>query len=223
MVRLDASKTGFRERKQIGDERRLGPRAQQHRSEAESAGHVLPGRDHRVRRARGHHYRDGEYVLRDHNSRNGTFVNWERILQKTLEPGDVIEFGRGGPSAQFVLDTEAAMTPTLDLADRGMPDALRKLTTSHTKGPDSTTTGALRRFPSTRDFVSLVQRNKRRALVNTIGLVALLAVAFWQVRQRSGLQDSLAEFALTLDAERGTRSVLERNLTDIQVRYDSLL
>ncbi len=172
-------------------------------------------------------YRDGKYVLRDHNSRNGTFVNWERILQKTLEPGDIIEFGRGGPSAQFVLDTEAAMTPTLDLADRGMPDALRKLTTSHTKGPDSTTTGALRRFPSTRDFVSLVQRNKRRALVNTIGLVALLAVvsavAFWQVRQRSGLQDSLAEFALTLDAERGTRSVLERNLTDIQVRYDSLL
>lgn len=172
-------------------------------------------------------YSDGRYVLRDHNSRNGTFVNWERILQKTLESGDIIEFGRGGPSAQFVLDTEAAMTPTLDLAEKGAPDALRKLTPSQTKGPDSTTTGVRRRFPSTRDFVSLVQRNKRRAFINTIGLVTLLgvvsAVAFWQVRQRRTLQDSLAEFALTLDAERGTSSVLERNLTDIQVRYDSLL
>ena len=172
-------------------------------------------------------YSDGKYVLRDHNSRNGTFVNWERILQKTLEPGDIIEFGRGGPSAQFVLDTEAVMTPTLDLAERGTPDALDKLTTSQTKGPDSTTTGVRRRFPSTRDFVSLVQGNKRRVLINTIGLVALLAVvsavAFWQVHQRRGLQDSLAEFALTLDAERGTRSVLERNLSNIQVRYDSLL
>ncbi len=170
-------------------------------------------------------YHDGKWVLRDHHSRNGTFVNWERILQKTLEPGDIIEFGRGGPSAQFVLDTEAVMTPTLDQADKGMPDALRKLATP--KGPDFTTTGAFRRFPSTRDFVSLVQRNKRRAIINTIGLVALLAVVsavvFWQMRQRGALQDSLAEFALTLDAERGTRSVLERNLTDIQVRYDSLL
>jgi S1-C subfamily serine protease len=172
-------------------------------------------------------YRDGRYVLRDHNSRNGTFVNRERILQKTLEPGDIIEFGGGGPSAQFVVDTEAVMTPTLDLADQKTPDALRKLSTAQAKGPDSTGTGSLRRFPSTRDFVSLVQRNKRRALINTIGLMALLAVvsgvAFWQMRQRRALQDSLAEFAMTLDAERGTRSVLERNLSDIQVGYDSLL
>jgi pSer/pThr/pTyr-binding forkhead associated (FHA) protein len=139
-------------------------------------------------------YRDGKYVLRDHNSRNGTFVNRERILQKTLEPGDIIEFGRGGPSAQFVVDTEAIMTPTLDLTDKKTPDALRKLATSQTKVPDSTTTGAFRRFPSTRDFVSLVQGNKRRALINTIGLVALLAVvsavAVWQMRQRRTLQDS---------------------------------
>ncbi|MFB3111049.1 MAG: trypsin-like peptidase domain-containing protein, partial [Gemmatimonadales bacterium] len=172
-------------------------------------------------------YSDGRYVLRDHNSRNGTFVNWERILQKTLETGDIIEFGRGGPSAQFVTDTEEAMIPTLDLAEKGTPDSLRKLPTPQTNVPDSTTTGVRRRFPSTRDFVSLVQRNKRRAFINTIGLVALLAVisgvAFWQIRQRGALQDSLADFALTLDAERGTRSVLERNLTDIQVRYDSLL
>jgi S1-C subfamily serine protease len=172
-------------------------------------------------------YRDGRYVLRDHNSRNGTFVNRERILQKTLEPGDIVEFGRGGPSAQFVMDTEAGMTPTLDLADKKTPDALRKLATSQTKQPVPTSTGSSRRFPSTRDFVSLVQRNKRRALINTIGLVALLAVvsgvAFWQMRQRGSLQDSLADFAMTLDAERGTRSVLERNLIDVQVRYDSLL
>ena len=172
-------------------------------------------------------YRDGRYVLRDHNSRNGTFVNRERILQKALEPGDIVEFGRGGPSAQFVMDTEAGMTPTLDLSDKKTPDALRKLATSPGKKPTAANTGSSRRFPSTRDFVSVVQGNKRRALINTIGLVALLAVvsgvAFWQMRQRGSLQDSLADFAMSLDAERGTRSVLERNLIDVQVRYDSLL
>ena len=140
-------------------------------------------------------YSDGRYVLRDHNSRNGTFVNWERILQKTLESGDIIEFGRGGPSAQFVTDTEEAMIPTLDLAEKGTPDALRKLPTPQTNVPDSTTTGVRRRFPSTRDFVSLVQRNKRRAFINTIGLVALLAVisgvAFWQIRQRGTISAGL--------------------------------
>jgi len=170
-------------------------------------------------------FRDGRYVLRDLSSRNGTFVNRKRVLEKVLEPGDIIEFGMGGPSAQFALDTEGAIAATLDLSDTKTPEALRRMSAERTKA--STTGELLRRFPSTRDFVSLVQGNKRRALINTIGLVALLAVvsgvAIWQMRQRNALQDALGEFALSLDDERGTRVALQRNLTDIQARYDSLL
>ncbi len=170
-------------------------------------------------------FRDGRYVLRDLSSRNGTFVNRKRVLEKVLEPGDIIEFGMGGPSAQFALDTEGAIAATLDLSDTKTPEALRRMSAERTKA--STTGEMLRRFPSTRDFVSLVHGNKRRALINTIGLVALLAVvsgvAIWQMRQRNALQDALGEFAMSLDDERGTRVALERNLTDIQARYDSLL
>lgn len=171
--------------------------------------------------------RGDRYYVRDLGSRNGTFVNQERVTERMLEPGDVIEFGVGGPSAQFVIDTEVTMTPTLDLGDDKAPAALRRLSKSRAKPAGLVTGELLRRFPSTRDFVALVQKNRRRATVNTIGLVALVAVAgavvVWQSRNQSGLQDRLALFASELDAERGTRKALQRNLSDIQTRYDSLL
>jgi len=171
-------------------------------------------------------FRDGRYVLRDLSSRNGTFVNRKRVLEKVLEPGDIIEFGMGGPSAQFVMGTEAAIAPTLDLSDTKTPETLRRISKRRSKASD-TASDLRRRFPSTRDFVSLVQRNKRRALVNTVGLVALLAlvsgVAIWQIRQRNALKDALGELAMTANTERGTRVALERDLSDIQARYDSLL
>ncbi len=171
-------------------------------------------------------FRDGRYVLRDLSSRNGTFVNRKRVLEKLLEPGDIIEFGMGGPSAQFVMDTEASIAPTLDLSDTKTPETLGSIPRRRSKAFD-TASDLRRRFPSTRDFVSMVQRNKRRALVNTVGLVALLAVvsgvAIWQIRQRNALKDALGELAMTANTERGTRVALERDLSDIQVRYDSLL
>ena len=170
-------------------------------------------------------FRDGRYVLRDLSSRNGTFVNRKRVLEKVLEPGDIIEFGMGGPSAQFVMDTEASVAPTLDLSDTKAPEALHRISKGRSKASD-TASDLLRRFSGTRDLVSLVQGNKRRALINTIGLVALLAVvsgvAIWQMRQRNSLKDALSGFALRLATERGTRAELERDLSEIQGRYDSL-
>lgn len=37
----------------------------------------------------------GAAIIRDRNSANGTYVNQERINEKTLKPGDVISIGRG--------------------------------------------------------------------------------------------------------------------------------
>ncbi len=40
---------------------------------------------------------DGRYLLVDAGSRNGTWLNGQRIKHASLDDGDEIEFGRGGP------------------------------------------------------------------------------------------------------------------------------
>ena len=169
------------------------------------------------------------YVLHDRRSRNGTFVNQQRVSERVLQPGDMIEFGLGGPSAQFVVDTEVVMTPTLDVGADNTPAALRQLATSRQE-KDQGHSQHLRDRPSTtREFMALgLQRSRRRLRRTTIRLVAFIIVAagglvIWQVRNQGELQDRLALFASELDTERGTRLTLQRNLSDIQLRYDSLL
>lgn len=46
-----------------------------------------------------------EFAISDLGSRNGTFVNQQRIFNPvTLAPGDVVQLGAGGPQFQFDLD-----------------------------------------------------------------------------------------------------------------------
>src|SRR5687768_6999529 len=56
-------------------------------------------------RASAHHAEitfDGTgYLLRDIGSTNGTYVNGQRVHSTRLRPGDVIEFGTGGPQVRF--------------------------------------------------------------------------------------------------------------------------
>jgi S1-C subfamily serine protease len=50
-----------------------------------------------------------QYVITDLNSRNGTFVNKQRIIGTArISPGDVIQFGAGGPELQFDLEPRPA-------------------------------------------------------------------------------------------------------------------
>ena len=57
-------------------------------------------------------YRDGQYVIRDEASTNGTFVNDRRITEQVLHDGDVIEYGLGGPSARFEAEAPVQGAPT---------------------------------------------------------------------------------------------------------------
>jgi serine protease Do len=83
-------------------------------------------------RASAHHAEiafDGTgYVLRDAGSTNGTYVNGRRVYTTRLKPGDIIEFGTGGPQVQFELEGEVeapllvapvAPTQALDSVSRG--------------------------------------------------------------------------------------------------------
>lgn len=44
---------------------------------------------------------DGRYLLIDTGSRNGTWLNGQRIKHAALSKGDEIEFGRGGPKLEI--------------------------------------------------------------------------------------------------------------------------
>jgi pSer/pThr/pTyr-binding forkhead associated (FHA) protein len=53
----------------------------------------------------------GRYLLVDTGSRNGTWLNGQRIKHAALGPGDEIEFGRGGPKVEIDLVRDARSTP----------------------------------------------------------------------------------------------------------------
>jgi serine protease Do len=68
-----------------------------------------PDKDDLVGRQHAKIMREGpdskQFVITDLGSRNGTYVNKERILGTVnIGPGDVIQFGPGGPEFQFDLD-----------------------------------------------------------------------------------------------------------------------
>ena len=50
-----------------------------------------------------------QFILSDLNSRNGTFVNQQRISSTTkLQPGDMVQFGAGGPTFMFDVEPRPA-------------------------------------------------------------------------------------------------------------------
>lgn len=173
--------------------------------------------------------REGDaWVLRDLDSRNGTLVNGERVTERTLQPGDVIEFGPGGPSAQFTVGpAEAEGPPTVDVASRFPPGNLYR--EARARASAHRETGRHRAFSTTREFMALAyRRSSHRARRATIALALLTVIGFgailaWQHRNRQTLESALSELAVALEAERGTRQLLQRDLLSIQTDYDSLL
>lgn len=65
---------------------------------------------------------DGRYLLIDTGSRNGTWLNGQRIKHAALGDGDEIEFGRGGPKVLIasVQTARSSREPTARMAT-GVP------------------------------------------------------------------------------------------------------
>ncbi len=169
-------------------------------------------------------YREGRYILRDDGSRNGTFVNAQKISEQELQDGDVVQFGSGGPGARFLLQPAVDSPPTLDPSDMAAAaEMLRR--TQPEQVADSLATAT--RAQTTREMVVMaVRRSKRtrRWLIAVAGimLAAIAAVVVQQQRARANLERTLAELSVSLLAERASRSALEQNLAQIQTQADSL-
>ena len=172
--------------------------------------------------------RKGEdYILADIGSRNGTYINEEPLTgERTLETGDVIQFGARGPTAQFVVGT-AVVSPTLDASDR--PTTVQIFREAQRRASERETNPVAKGFSTTREFAVLaLQRSSKRAKATSIGLgvvmlLGVVGVGFWQERSKAELQDTLDQIAVQLQSEQGSRALLEQNLANIQTGYDSLL
>jgi len=87
-----------------------------------------PDRDDLVGRQHAKVVRDqsnpNDFLISDLGSRNGTFVNKQRIVGTAkIVPGDVVQFGAGGPEFQFDLEPRPASTmrPTRIGSDTSAP------------------------------------------------------------------------------------------------------
>jgi pSer/pThr/pTyr-binding forkhead associated (FHA) protein len=68
---------------------------------------------------------DGHYVIRDRESKYGTFVNGERVIEQALAHCDQIECGHGGAALMFLAEERDAR----DDSRAGAPGELRQLAT----------------------------------------------------------------------------------------------
>ncbi|MFI9470034.1 FHA domain-containing protein [Streptomyces sp. NPDC052492] len=62
---------------------------------------------------------NGAYVLHDRGSRNGTFVNEQRVDRRELTPGDTIRIG----DETFLFETQEAVETVMDLSQMDLPHA----------------------------------------------------------------------------------------------------
>ena len=130
---------------------------------------------------------DGRYLLIDTGSRNGTWLNGQRIKHAALALGDEIEFGRGGPRIEIesVHNRPSSREPTRRMTGRPKPrdprfDPLAMPVTSATRLDDLQARGgsfvgtAGGRQPSSR-------RSSNRLLWIAAGLVLASAVGLVSV------------------------------------------
>ncbi|HVF92303.1 MAG TPA: trypsin-like peptidase domain-containing protein [Blastocatellia bacterium] len=80
------------------------------------------------------------FTISDLNSRNGTFVNRQRLVGASqLSPGDTVQFGAGGPELQFDLDPRPQPMKATRVGDSGT--AGLGSTPAAPSGPPPTRTG----------------------------------------------------------------------------------
>ena len=167
----------------------------------------LVGRQHaRIVRDPGDPYR---FTIHDLNSRNGTFVNKQRITgSAAIAPGDIIQMGAGGPEFEFTIDP---LPPQFVKATRlaaGLAAAAPATRVAAAAGAPAagapvakTTVGKA----TVERMVADVKTQSRKSMVVGIAAVAVLAVAIGAYllyrgsNREQALQTQIADTQTALD------------------------
>ena len=130
---------------------------------------------------------DGRYLLIDTGSRNGTWLNGQRIKHAALARGDEIEFGRGGPKLEIesVNNTPSSREPTRRMTGRPKArdprfDPMAMPVTSATRLEDLKRGADSRKFRDARLDASATgssRRRRRRSRSRLLWLAAALVLA----------------------------------------------
>lgn len=186
----------------------------------------------------------GTAYLRDEGSRNGTFVNGQRIDVIELAPGQTLMFGPNGPTARvesvdagqeapataFVPASALGAPPTVSppsaapapaAAGGGSGSGLTGLYQMARAGADQRAGGRASQTSIMKEFVRLAAdrtSRRNRIIISGVAAVALVAIASVYIlgqRQQAGLEGALAELTGVLESERGARAALEEQLTSL--------
>jgi S1-C subfamily serine protease len=125
------------------------------------------------------------FSLSDLHSRNGTFVNKNRITGDVkLSPGDIIQFGTDGPEIEFDLDPRPASQPPatrlVDVTGQSPVGMTREMPVQGQTKPEKTaeTSGNVGRQTVERMITQSKQENKKLVVNVVAGLAALVVIAF---------------------------------------------
>ena len=145
------------------------------------------------------------FKLADMGSRNGTFLNRQRISgEVTVTLGDVIQLGPGGPEMEFDVDPRPVAAKATRLASSTLPAAApnaqmtRESSTSSTSAVTPVISGPVSKSGIGKGTVErMIERSEQKSRVyQFIALAAVLVVAvaggflFWQSKYGSGKAES---------------------------------
>lgn len=173
-------------------------------------------------------FRDGDWILRDLASTNGTFVNGERIKgEHQLGDQDLIRLGDGGPMLRFGIVHEGWRPGAGQVVVPAEPPAEPEpepvaATTVIPKTPLST---AMPPVPDEGRFVAPVTATSRRApwvaavlLVTVLG--SLGGLALWKARASKGAVDERAVLLAQADSLFSTLEAIGRRDTRLSGALD---
>ena len=162
-------------------------------------------------------FRDGDWILRDLASTNGTYVNGERIKgEHQINDQDLIRLGDGGPMLRFGVVHDAWIPGAgLVVAPAEPVDEAVAVTTAIPRTPPSTA------MPAASDegrFVAPVTATRQRApwvaaFLVVIVLGSLGGLAMWKARASRGAVDERAVLVAQADSLFATLEAIGRRDT----------
>ena len=163
------------------------------------------------------------FLLTDLGSRNGTFVNRQRISGTVvLTVGDVIQLGAGGPELEFDLEPRPPAAIKATRLAESPPAPPTRLSGTAPAPPDEGARPAVGKETVER-MISSSQRSSRSTAVNiaAVLVVVVAAVAAWLLLRQGDVQKQVGEIQRGQDEVRQTQQNQPMPAREIAKRYDA--